>query len=267
MTGLEVCVDTIGGLQAAAAAGVTRIELCGPLAVGGTTPSAGLIHAASASRVPVRAMIRPRDGGFNFSRAEAVAMEIDIDAVRAAGLDGVVLGASRPDGTLDLVLLRRLCDRAAGLGRTLHRCFDLVPDPFAALDQAVALGFDRVLTSGAAPTALDGAPLLKRLVAHAAGRISIMAGSGLSPERVGGLLAVAPVDEIHASCRAAAHGPDDDRLHRFGFQGGTMRTDRGVILAMLSRIAEADASRTDPARHGADSLPSNMQIGCGPAIG
>ncbi len=248
LTRLEVCVDTIDGLHIAAATPIARIELCGPLGVGGTTPSAGLIHAAAGSAVPVHAMIRPRDGSFVFSQAEAVAMEIEIDAMRAAGLAGVVLGASRADRTLDVALLRRLSERAAGLGRTLHRCFDLAPDPIAALDQAIGLGFDRVLTSGAAPMALDGAPLLARLVTHAAGRIAIMAGSGLSPERVGPLLARAPVDELHASCRAPGDVPVDDRLRRFGFQSTTARTDRAVILAMLSRIAEADArALADPA--------------------
>ena len=241
MTGLEVCVDSIDGLTIAAATPIARIELCGPLSVGGTTPSAGLIHAATSSEVPVYAMIRPRDGGFVFSSAEATAMEIEIDAVRHAGLAGVVLGASRLDGTLDVALLRRLSDRAAGIGRTLHRCFDLVPDPLAALDQAIELGFERVLTSGAELLALDGAPLLARLVERASGRIAIMAGSGLSPDRVGPLLALARVDEIHASCRAPCAMPEDDRLRRFGFQAGGLRTDRSVILSMLARIAEADA--------------------------
>ena len=247
MTVLEVCVDSIDGLAIAAATPIARIELCGPLGVGGTTPSAGLVHAAASSEVPVYAMIRPRAGGFVFSDAEATAMEIEIDAVRRAGLAGVVLGASQPDGTLDIALLRRLSDRAAGIGRTLHRCFDLVPDPLAALDQAIGLGFERVLTSGAEPLALDGAPLLARLVEHASGRIAIMAGSGLSPERVGPLLALARVDEIHASCRAPYATPGDDRLQRFGFQAGSLRTNRAVILSMLARIAEADAKlRHDP---------------------
>ena len=243
MTGLELCVDSIGGLAVAAAAPIARIELCGPLSVGGTTPSAGLIDAARRSPVAVRAMIRPRDGGFVFSAGEAAAMEAEIDAVRAAGLSGVVLGASLPDGSLDAALLHRLCRRAEGLGRTLHRCFDLVPDPAAALEQAIALGFDRVLTSGGAPTAPEGAATLRLLAASAAGRIVVVAGSGVRPGNVGGLLRATGVGEVHASCRAAAPpGADDDRLRRFGFLGAGSLTDRATILAMLAQIARHDAA-------------------------
>ncbi|MGI4745549.1 MAG: copper homeostasis protein CutC, partial [Janthinobacterium lividum] len=177
MIELEVCVDTIGGLEQAVAAGAARIELCGPLAVGGTTPSVGLIEAARDCAVPVYAMIRPRDGNFVFSPADEAGMLAEIRFVRAAGLAGVVLGASRPDGTLDEAMLARLSAAAGGLGRTLHRAFDLAPDPLAALETAIGLGFERVLTSGGSPRAVDGMAVLARLVRAAAGRIEIMAGS------------------------------------------------------------------------------------------
>ncbi|MGL6211569.1 MAG: copper homeostasis protein CutC, partial [Paracoccaceae bacterium] len=125
---LEVCVDTVAGLEAAVAGGADRIELCTGLALGGLTPSAGLMRHAAGCGVPVMAMIRPRAGDCVWSEAELLAMEADIAAAQAAGLAGAVLGASMPDGCLDRVALARLVQAAQGMDLTLHRCFDLVPD-------------------------------------------------------------------------------------------------------------------------------------------
>ena len=235
MVGLEVCVDTIDGLEQAVAAGAARIELCGPLAVGGTTPSVGLIEGARNCAVPVYAMIRPRDGDFVFSPADETAMLAEIRFVQAAGLAGVVLGASRPDGTLDRAMLARLSVAAGGLGRTLHRAFDLAPDPLEALETAIGLGFERVLTSGGSPRAVDGAAVLARLVRAAAGRIEIMAGSGITPENVAGLVGACGVRAVHASCRSVV--PKDDRLAQFGFGGPGAATSFVVVRAMLARLA------------------------------
>ncbi len=151
---LEVCVDSPKGLAAAIEGGANRIELCSALELGGLTPVAGLMKAAAAAPIPVYAMIRPHAGPFIFDAADEAAMMADIDAVRAFGLEGVVIGANRPDGTLDMPLIRRLKAHAAGLGSTLHRAFDLVPDADAALEQAVELGFERILTSGCTPKAI-----------------------------------------------------------------------------------------------------------------
>src|SRR5450830_141894 len=147
---LEVCVDNAVGLAAALTGGADRIELCSALDTGGLTPSFGLLRAASASPVPVVAMIRPRGGDFCFDEAEIQLMLDDIDAVAAAGLHGVVLGASLPDGQLDHRTLERLVHRAAahGLHCTLHRAIDLCPDLEQATVLAIALGFGRILTSG-----------------------------------------------------------------------------------------------------------------------
>ncbi|HTJ93042.1 MAG TPA: copper homeostasis protein CutC [Pararobbsia sp.] len=237
MATLEVCVDTVTGLRIAAAAPIARIELCGPLAVGGTTPSAGVMRIAARVPVPVYAMIRPRDGDFVFNADDEAAMIADIHAARSAGLAGVVLGASLPDGQLDVSLLARLSTQCAGLGRTLHRAFDLCPDPIAALDAAIDLGFERVLTSGHAKTAPEGAARLAELRQHAAGRISIMAGAGVTPANVRELIDTTGVHEVHASCRSAVPLANPD-LIRFGFASSTMQTDRAIIDAMLDSIAE-----------------------------
>lgn len=145
---LEICVDDVAGLEAAVRGGADRIELCAALSGGGVTPSAGFMHRAAAYALPVSVMIRPRAGDFVFTRDEADVMKRDIDAARAAGLSGVVLGASLGDGSLDIPLLEELCRHADGLDMTLHRAIDVVPNMDEALEAAIALGFPRILTSG-----------------------------------------------------------------------------------------------------------------------
>jgi copper homeostasis protein len=196
---LEVCVDTAQGLAQAVAGGADRIELCAALALGGLTPSAGLMALAADCGVPVVAMIRPRAGDFVWSETEVAMMEVEIAAVRAAGLAGVVLGASLPDARLDGPVLRRLVQASAGLELVLHRCIDLTPDLGAALEEAIALGFHRVLSSGGALTADAGAGQLAALLAQAAGRITVMPGSGVGPGNAADFKGLG-IAEIHASC-------------------------------------------------------------------
>ncbi len=234
---LEVCVDTVEGLKAAQEIEVDRIELCGPLSVGGVTPSYGLMCAAGHSAVPALAMIRPRAGGFVYSPAEEVVMLADIDAARSAGMAGVVLGASRPDGTLNIGMLERLVARAHGLDLTLHRVFDLTPDPFEALEQAIRLGFTRILTSGHSVKAWDGRRELAQLVQTAAGRIQIMAGSGVSAQNVAALVEQTGLKSVHASCRGD-HRPWDNVPQEFGFGEASCVVDRGIIAAMRKALAK-----------------------------
>lgn len=225
---LEVCVDTLAGLEAAVSGGADRIELCAALSLGGLTPPAGVMARAVGCGVPVMAMIRPRAGDFRWSESELLAMEADIAAVRAAGLAGVVLGASMADGTLDGAALGRLMQAARGLDVTLHRCFDLVPDMDAALELAVGLGIRRILTSGGARTAAEGAARITHLVARAAGRVSIMPGAGVTAENALTLMALC-VTELHGSCSVPVGGPADP----FGFAPpGARRTDAGMVRAV-----------------------------------
>lgn len=201
---LEVCVETPDGLRVAVAHGAGRIELCAALDGGGLTPSAGFMRLAAACGVPVMALIRPRGGTFVYGAAELEVMEADIAAARAAGLAGIAVGASRLDGTLDTGALARLLRGAAGLSCTLHRAFDLAPDPAGALEAAIGLGFHRVLTSGGAWTGAAGAPVIAALVRQAAGRIVILPGGGITPGNAPGLVAATGVIEIHSSCRGPA---------------------------------------------------------------
>ncbi|MDX0534102.1 copper homeostasis protein CutC [Sinorhizobium medicae] len=229
---LEVCVDDPDGLEAAVAGGADRVELCSALCAGGLTPSPGLMSAAGMPPVPVYAMIRPRAGDFVYDAADLEVMRRDIDAARAAGLAGVVLGASRADGRLDARMLTKLAGHAAGMGLTLHRAFDLVPDFAEALEIAVELGFERILTSGGAETAPEAVEILEKLIAAASGRISIMPGSGITSNTAGTLLPRLAIAEVHSSC-STSEPANDMRLVEMGFAAPERRrTDAAKIRAM-----------------------------------
>jgi len=234
---LEICVDCAAGLEAARAGGADRAELCSALELGGLTPSPGLIALAARQPLPCHAMIRPRAGGFAYTAAEIAQMEGDIAAIAAAGLTGVAFGATR-DGALDGDLLARLLAHVAavgeGVGRrlstTLHRAIDTVADPVAAIDVAAALGFGRVLTSGGAPTAPAGRKMLRAMRERAGKAIRVMAGSGVTAENVGDLLALG-IDEIHASCSVCV--PEDDRaLADLGFAHPRRATEVERVRAL-----------------------------------
>jgi copper homeostasis protein len=240
--GLEVCVDSAAGLGAAVRGGANRIELCSALALGGLTPAPGLMRLAATCGAETFAMVRPRPGPFVCDALDLEAMAGDLAAIAAAGLAGAVIGANRPGGQLDLAALGALCAHARGLGLrlTLHRAFDLVPDQAAALDQAMALGFERVLTSGAERTAEAGAERIAALIAQAAGRISVMPGSGLTPANVASLVRRTGAGEVHGSCSA----PSNDDLpthHRqaataFGFIGPNDRTTDESLVREMAQV-------------------------------
>ena len=231
---VEICVDTSASLAAAVAGGADRIELCAALALGGLTPSAGFM--AEAARLPVRAMamIRPRAGDFVFSKAEMQQMETDIATARAAGLAGVVLGATLPDGRLDRDTLAQLLLAAEGMDCTLHRAFDLAPDMGLALEEAIHLGFCRILTSGGARSAVEGAAAIATLITQAAGRISIMPGAGVSPANAAALAALGAT-EMHGSCAVTL--PASRLITEFGFGPAAARcTDAALVRALRQSL-------------------------------
>ena len=248
---LEVCVDTPAGLAAAVAGGADRIELGAALSLHGLTPAPGLMAQAARMDCPVYAMIRSRQGDFVYGPADLDAMRRDIDAARDFGLAGVAIGANRPSGELDLDALSALCAHAAGLGMTLHRAFDLVPDFGAALEAAIALKFERILTSGGQRTAPAGAEQLAALVSQAAGRISIMAGSGLNPDNVEGLIGRTGVREVHGSLGGPAlDGLGHDHAARASALGFLPADPRDTVEAQVARMAAVlrgmgQASRDD----------------------
>jgi copper homeostasis protein len=199
MTLVEAAVETLEEAFAAKRAGADRIELCANLGVGGTTPSAGLI-ASVVQQVnnPVFVMIRPRGGDFVYAADEIDAMIEDIDRARPLGIAGIVTGALRSDGSVDVESMRRLMSPAAGLPVTFHRAFDVVANRTEALEQVIDLGASRVLTSGGAATALDGAVAIAMLVDQAGERVSIVAGGKIREQNARDVIARTGVREVHA---------------------------------------------------------------------
>lgn len=231
---LEVCVGDADSLTAAIDGGADRIELCTALELGGLTPGPGLIAQAAKAPIPVMAIVRPRSGDFVFSKADVEAMRADIAGIRAAGLAGVVLGASRPDGRLDAELLKLLADESQGLSLTLHRAFDLVPDWGEAIDLAAELGFKRILTSGGAPNALAGRQTIAEIMKLAGNRITIMAGSGIGPANIDALMAGLQLTEVHSSCAADIETRQAHAI-ALGFARPTRRQTNIEIVVALKR--------------------------------
>lgn len=253
---LEVCVEDIDGLRAAVAGGAGRIELCAALPQGGITPSAALIAAAVAAPIPVHVLIRPRAGNFLYDDDERELMVTDIRVAAASGAAGVAIGASRADATLDVTLLTALVDVAREAGRrrarpvslTLHRAFDLCPDPLEALEAAIGLGFNRVLTSGCAETAIAGRAVLASLVTRARGRVGILAACGIDASNVDVVLA-AGVDEVHSSCQEP-RADADPKIIQWEFDAPLPKatsTRRVEALAAAVRRWRAENGRAVPA--------------------
>ena len=197
---LESCCTDVEQIRRAQEAGARRIELCEKLAVGGVTPSAELLKAAiSVATVPVNVLVRPRGGDFVFSAAEADTMLRDIERCREAGAAAVVIGALDSRGDVDMPLMRRLCDAASGMSVTFHRAFDVCADPLAAFEDVLALGCDRLLTSGHESDAFKGRFFIAELVERAAGRIIVMPGCGVRRSNIARIAADTGAVEFHAS--------------------------------------------------------------------
>ena len=236
---LEICLDSPLGLAAAVAGGADRIELCASLDAEGLTPAPGLMAQAGVCGVETFALIRSRAGDFVFGALDLDAMRRDIDAARAAGLAGVVLGASRTDGRLDERALAGLIAHASGLGVALHRAFDVTPDKAEALDTAIGLGFQRILTSGGRPGAPEGADLIADLIQQAGDRIVIMPGAGLDPGNVADFVRRTGAKEVHAACRAPLPAPRAGLDAELGFvTPGLQDTNQALVEAMRRELEE-----------------------------
>lgn len=203
---LEVCANSVTSALAAQEGGAVRVELCENLKEGGTTPSHGqILMARSVLHIKLYVLIRPRGGDFLYSDLEYQIMMADIRYCIEAGCDGVVIGMLNPDGSIDTercLEMARLA-RQWGLGVTFHRAFDMCANLGTALEEIIEMGCERILTSGGKSTAMEGATVINNLVQKAAGRISIMPGSGVSEANVADLVHFTGVTEVHSSARAS----------------------------------------------------------------
>jgi len=200
---VEVCANGVESCLAAQQGGADRVELCAGIPEGGTTPSYGEIKVARRVLTTTRlhVIIRPRGGDFLYTDLEVERMAADIAVCRELGVDGVVFGCLNADGSIDVEKNRYLMDCAHGMSVTCHRAFDRAAAPDEALETIIDLGFDRILTSGQQPKAIQGAELLARLHRQAAGRIILMAGSGVTEQNISELYKKTGLHEFHFSAR------------------------------------------------------------------
>jgi copper homeostasis protein len=175
---IEVCASTINSVLNAKLANAHRVELCTELGLGGLTPSFGMIKQATLLDLPIHVLIRPRSGHFVYSKDEIKMMYDDIIQCKEMGCDGVVVGALNKMYDLAHEVLATMVALARPMQITFHRAFDLVKDPQKTLETLVDLGFDRILSSGQNNTALEGLPLLQKILQWSDHRIEIMPGGG-----------------------------------------------------------------------------------------
>ena len=222
---IEICCGSIQSAANAKASGAVRVELCQGLVEGGTTPSPATIrYAVHELGLQVFVLVRPRDGDFCYNELEIKTMEDDVAFCKEAGVAGIVVGFLHPDGSIDTELTRRFVELSAPLPVTFHRAFDECKEPLNALEQIIDCGCKRILTSGCKPTAIEGAEMLQQLVKQADGRITILAGSGVTSDNAVALRDKTGVSEIHGSCKVTR--PD-----------GAWETDAEAVKSLLQRLS------------------------------
>ena len=197
---LECCVDSVESALNAARGGASRLELCANLPIGGTTPDLALFHQIrKESDIRMHILIRPRFGDFCYSEYEMEIMREEIRMFREAKAQAVVIGVLDADGNLNLSAMEKLIQEADGMDITLHRAFDMCRDPFRALEEAIRLGINTILTSGQQQSCWEGRELIRRLIVESEGKIDIMAGGGVGAEVIRKLRPVTGGTSYHMS--------------------------------------------------------------------
>lgn len=217
---LELCVDSVESAMIAQSAGAYRVELCDNLIEGGTTPSYGSISSARHNLdIDLHVLIRPRGGDFLYSDLELDIMRRDIDICGECGVNGIVTGVLCSGGTVDIERTSRLIELAHPMTVTFHRAFDMCADPLQSLEDVIATGAKRLLTSGQANRVKDGIKLISQLVSQAGDRIIIMPGGGIDDTNIIAILFKTNVKEIHLTGRKSVNS--EMRFRRDGIRMGS----------------------------------------------
>ena len=237
MVELEICANSLTSALAAQHGGATRVEFCDNLNEGGTTPSYGQLTVAMRRlTIPVYPIIRPRGGDFLYSDLEFEIMQADVIACRELGCAGVVFGILMPNGTIDVQRSMELKSLAGPMQVSFHRAFDMTAELTSSLETLIDMGFERVLTSGGYPTALEGSAVIAKLVKQAAGRIQVMPGAGIRPSNVKQLLTRTSAPAVHASLLAAV--PSDMHFRNDAAKMGSLRDEYTWSTTSLSMVQE-----------------------------
>jgi copper homeostasis protein len=234
---LEVCAFHIDSCITAEKGGAYRVELCDNPIEGGTTPSYGTIRRTR-ERIGIRLypILRPRSGNYCYSEEEFAILEQDVRMCRELGCDGISVGVQTLDGKIDKERLSRVVEWAGPMGVTCNRVFDCAPDAFAALEDVIACGCERILTSGLKSAAPDAAELLGQLVRQAGNRITIMPGAGVKSSNLAQLMKVSGAVEFHSSARVAAPNPMQFINTAVSDYGHVYIADEAEVRAMVAIV-------------------------------
>lgn len=237
---LEICASSYQSAVNAQLAGAHRIELCSELALGGTTPSYGLIkNVLDKLTIPVNVLIRPRSGNFTYSEEEFAIMKTDIQLCKDLGCNGIVSGILNPDNTVDVFRTKELIELAKPLEFTFHRAFDWIENSFEALEQLKEIGVTRILTSGTKITAEEGIGHLLTLKEKASNTIILLPGGGINNENAT-LFKELGFEEIHCSATTITYGKESGKIpmnsNKFFDERIIIHSDFDKIKAILSTI-------------------------------
>ncbi|MDR0758385.1 MAG: copper homeostasis protein CutC [Tannerella sp.] len=241
---IEICANSAQSVVEAAAGGARRVELCAAIPEGGTTPSYGEIRTAQAlaPSIDINVIIRPRGGDFLYTRAEMQSMLYDIEMARQLRVHGAVFGCLTEKGDIDTARMKQLIEAARPLSVTCHRAFDVCRNPFDVLEELIALGCDRLLTSGQQPDAVRGIPMIAQLVRQAAGRIIIMPGCGVRENNIARIERETGATEFHTSARSLLPSRMTYRNENVPMGGSAVasefeiaQTDRRKVAACVER--------------------------------
>lgn len=223
MINVEICCGSIQSAVNAKQAGATRIELCQDLVEGGTTPSYATIKQCVDMGLDVFVLVRSRAGNFVYNDIDIENMAEDVRMCKQLGVAGIVVGFLNEDGSINTEITRRFVELAAPIPVTFHRAFDECHDWQKSLEDVIACGCKRILTSGCKPTAWEGRDTLKAIIQQAGDRIIILAGSGVRPENVRELIQYTGAKEVHGSCKKRINNAYDE-------------TDGESVTALLNNV-------------------------------
>lgn len=237
---IEICADSVESSCNAEEAGAGRVELCSALIEGGITPSYGLISLVRKNiSIDLNVIIRPRGGDFCYNDAEFSVMRNDIDNAGEAGANGIVTGILLSDGNIDIDRMARLVEYAYPLKVTFHRAFDMCRDPMIAIDDVIATGAVRLLTSGQAKKAVEGVPLIKELITVAEENIIIMPGCGIDEFNIAAIALATGAQEFHLSARKAIESQMSFRRKGITMGNSTGISEYQIRIADIERIKAA----------------------------
>jgi len=205
---VEVCCGSLDDAITAMQAGANRIELNSGLPLGGLTPSSGLVREVlAAARIPVVAMVRPRPGGFCYSGNEWKTLLADARWMLENGVHGLAFGVLDESSHIDVRRTTEFVTQFRNVELVFHRAFDLTLDWTTALRQLADCGVHRVMTSGQAATAIEGADTIRKMIGLAEGQIEILPASGISVHNAQSLLQATGATQLHGTFSRPVHDP------------------------------------------------------------